>query len=61
MLYRTCENCGNHEERVFVDSWTGKELCIICLASIINAVTMSPASGGDNLEQQLKDDGKTTD
>jgi hypothetical protein len=43
-----CNACGALEERVFTDSWTGKELCAACLGSIINEVTNSPCSEGDN-------------
>jgi hypothetical protein len=58
VLFRDCDNCGASEERVFVDSWTGKELCIMCLAPVINGITMSPASEGDNLAVVLKEDGR---
>jgi hypothetical protein len=40
--------------RVFRDSWTGKELCLQCLAPIIEWVTNSPATEGDNLERLLE-------
>ena len=58
IFYRDCDNCGASEERVFTDSWTGKELCIMCLAPVIDGVTMSPASDGDNLDAKLKEDGR---
>jgi hypothetical protein len=50
-----CQVCGALEERVFEDSWTGLELCNMCLSEVINDVTMSPASEGDNLIPLLKD------
>jgi hypothetical protein len=53
LLLKTCDNCEGVEERVFTDSWTGKELCSMCLVGIINQVTMSPASEGDNLLELL--------
>jgi len=51
---RTCEKCYGSEERVFRDSYTGKELCLQCLAPIIEWVTNSPATEGDNLERLLE-------
>lgn len=48
-----CDACGALEERVFTDSWTGKELCAECLGTIINEVTNSPCSEGDNLLKLL--------
>lgn len=48
-----CGACEALEERVFTDSWTGKELCATCLYEIIGDVTNSPASEGDNLIQLL--------
>jgi hypothetical protein len=54
MPWHNCDQCGASEERVFTDSWTGKELCAMCLSSIINQITMSPASEGDNLPELLK-------
>ena len=48
-----CESCGASEERCFTDTWTGKTLCAVCLSAIIEKVTMSPASEGDNLEELL--------
>lgn len=59
MFLRECDNCGQVEERVFTDNWTGKELCIECLAPIINQVTMSPHTEGDNLKRLLREDGRT--
>lgn len=55
---RECDNCGQPEERLFEDTWTGKELCIMCLAPIINSLTMSPNSDGDNIDELLKEDGR---
>lgn len=51
---RMCENCCGCEERTFRDSYTGKELCLQCLSPIIDSITNSPASEGDNLEQLLE-------
>jgi hypothetical protein len=53
-----CENCGGQEERTFRDSWTGMELCLMCLAPIANKITMSPGDG-DNLKQLLEGDEPT--
>jgi len=52
-LLKACSNCGGVEERLFTDSWTGLELCAMCLSPIIDNVTMSPASEGDNLKELL--------
>lgn len=52
-----CDACGALEERVFTDSWTGKQLCASCLYEIIGDVTNSPASEGDNLVKLLVDHG----
>lgn len=49
LFYEDCDGCLASEERVFVDSWTGKELCASCLSEIIDEVTNSPCSEGDNL------------
>jgi hypothetical protein len=49
VILRDCDACGQSEERLFTDSWTGKELCISCLAPAINQLALSPASEGDNL------------
>lgn len=56
MIMHNCDNCGASEERVFVDSWTGKWLCLMCLGSIWSRITNSPATEGDNLEALLKED-----
>lgn len=53
IILRYCDNCGASEERVFEDSWSGKELCLTCLIPIAPYLTNSPASEGDNLEQVL--------
>lgn len=53
LLTDPCGHCGSDEERLFRDSWTGKELCPMCLSSIINQLTMSP-SEGDNLDELLE-------
>lgn len=52
-----CCVCGSMEERVFTDSWTGKELCAACLGKIIDEVTNSPCSEGDNLIKLLFEHG----
>lgn len=52
-----CSNCGHVEERIFTDSWSGKELCLECILSIGNDLTNSPASEGDNIEELLNADG----
>jgi len=49
LFLRECDNCAMREERVFRDSWTGKELCLSCLGPIVDRITSSPASEGDNL------------
>ncbi|AIS73748.1 hypothetical protein SEA_PANAMAXUS_73 [Mycobacterium phage Panamaxus] len=54
MFLKECDNCDNAEERVFVDSWTGLELCNTCLAVVINDVTFSPYTEGDNLKKLLE-------
>jgi hypothetical protein len=59
MFNRVCDNCDGLEERVFTDSWTGQELCIECLAPVINQITMSPQSDKDNLKRLLREDGRT--
>ena len=55
LFLRDCEHCGRSEERVFVDSWTGKELCVECLAPIINQLALSPATEGDNIDELLNE------
>lgn len=52
-----CQACGALEERVFNDSWTGLELCCECLGEVINDVTNSPCSEGDNLKSLLNEYG----
>ena len=49
-----CSSCGGLEERIFRDSWTGTELCVFCLSLIVNYITSSPASEGDNLDSLLE-------
>ena len=56
ILTDECDHCGGREERVFRDSWTGKQLCLVCLAPIANDLTSSPGTEGDNLEQLLQDE-----
>jgi hypothetical protein len=58
-LMRECSNCGCPEERLFRDSYTGVELCIPCLAEVINKINLSPGTEGDNLKQLLDDEGDT--
>ena len=59
MFLRNCDNCGHSEERLFVDTWTGKELCVMCLAPIINQLALSPYSDGpDNLAKLLAEDSR---
>lgn len=53
LFLKECNQCGGIEERVFTDSWTGKELCLSCLIPIGDRITMSPASEGDNLIELL--------
>lgn len=56
-IYRDCDACGRIEERVFTDSWTGKDLCLTCLHDIgVGQIAMTP-SEGDNLPELLGDAG----
>lgn len=55
MFLRECDNCGGAEERLFVDSWTGLELCLSCLHPIVGQITMAPYTESDNLPALLKD------
>lgn len=50
-----CSNCGNYEERTFRDSWTGMDLCIPCLAPVIEQISLSPGMNGDNLKKLLRE------
>lgn len=59
VILRDCDNCGRSEERLFTDTWTGKELCVECLVPILNHVALSPASEGDNLVKLLAETGET--
>jgi hypothetical protein len=61
LFLKTCQNCEGVEERLFTDSWTGLELCPMCLSPVINGTTMSPASEGDNLKELLKQAGRGSD
>lgn len=54
ILFEECSNCEALEERVFVDSWTGLELCLACLGPIVNQITNSPGSEPDNLKKLLE-------
>ena len=56
-LAKECGNCGGYEERTFRDSYTGKDLCLMCLAPIAKQITMSPSTDGDNLKQLLAEQG----
>jgi hypothetical protein len=56
-LARECGNCGGYEERTFRDSYTGKDLCLMCLAPIAKQINMSPSTDGDNLKQLLAEQG----
>ncbi|UXE05127.1 hypothetical protein SEA_MACH_82 [Mycobacterium phage MaCh] len=58
-LYKDCDGCGADQERVFEDSWTGLELCNDCIAEVIEEVTFSPQSEGDNLKDLLRGKGLT--
>lgn len=58
IAFRECDICCGTEERVFEDSWTGKMICIECLSPVLDQVTNSPASEGDNLLQLLGEDGE---
>ena len=58
-LSNECENCGGHEERTFRDSWTGTDLCLMCLAPIASQITSSPQSEGDNLKTLLNNEDNT--
>lgn len=53
LFMEECDGCFASEERTFRDSWTGKELCAQCLGQIIDDVTNSPASEGDNFIQLM--------
>jgi hypothetical protein len=55
VLLRICDNCQRSEERTFTDTYTGLELCVMCLAPIINQVALSPQSEDDNLEPLLEE------
>ena len=55
-LMRECINCGCPEERLFRDSFTGAELCIACLAPIIEKINLTPSESGDNLKRLLMED-----
>ncbi len=58
-LNEECDNCGGHEERTFRDSWTGMDLCLMCLAPIAKLITNSPYREGDNLQTLLNNDNDT--
>jgi hypothetical protein len=50
-----CSHCNNYEERTFRDSWTGMDLCVPCLAAVIEEISLSPGMDGDNLKKLLKE------
>lgn len=54
MFLHDCEVCGATEERIFTDSFSGKEFCIECLSKVLTKLTNSPGSEGDNLDAELK-------
>lgn len=54
IVLRECDNCGAEEERCFEDTWTGKTLCLTCLAPIAGQIAMSPATDRDNLAELLE-------
>ena len=53
IFFEKCNHCEAIEERVFVDSWTGTQLCLYCVGKVCDYVTNSPASEGDNLREEL--------
>lgn len=53
LFYDECQVCQAIEERVFVDSWTGLEVCLPCLGPIVDHITNSPCSEKDNLAELL--------
>jgi hypothetical protein len=57
LFTENCDICGGGHERVFRDTWTGIELCLMCLTqdNLLMRVTMSPASEGDNFVEQLRE------
>lgn len=60
ILADECENCGGCEERTFRDSWTGMDLCLMCLAPIAQWITNSPGTEGDNLKKLLNNEEETS-
>lgn len=52
-LPQVCDVCGQIEERLWVDTWTGLQACMGCLGPVIDRITNSPASEGDNIEKLL--------
>ena len=56
---RDCDNCGLPEERLLIDTWTGRALCVACLSPIIDRLALSPASEGDNLYPLLKEEAES--
>lgn len=42
-----CCVCHDHQERVYTDSWTGSQVCSVCLLPVLKDITRRP-SRGDN-------------
>lgn len=55
VILKECDRCGTAEERVFTDSWTGKELCLECLTEMAPHIYLSPATEKDNLEKLIEE------
>lgn len=54
-MSRQCDWCHAYEERTFIDSWTGMNLCVACLHRVAYRLTNSPHSEGDNLTEMLRE------
>lgn len=54
MFLHDCQGCESTVERIFTDSWSGKELCVECLEQILPNLLLSPASDRDNMEELVK-------
>lgn len=52
---RRCNVCDQPEERVFEDSYTGTEICLDCLSQMLNDITNSPVTDGDNLPELIRE------
>lgn len=55
VVHRECAGCAAVEERLFTDTYTGKDLCSLCLIKVLPQTTMSPESEGDNLPELLEE------